>query len=431
MDSVKEMWALVCQKLKETVGDVIFNVWFSEIEIISFDGQSVELSAGEFKKKIIEQQFSDTLKDAFKAVLGFDIAVDLVSPMSATAKIEKAEQENDELNTFETFVVGSSNNLAFAAAKAVAENPVVKYNPLFIYGSSGLGKTHLLCAIKHAMEAKNPNINIIKIGCEDFVNLIVDGINRKDMSSIRDRFRNCDVLLMDDIQFIAGKPSTQEEFFHTFNALTEEHKQIVLTSDRPPKDIEVLEERMRSRFESGLITDIQPPDFETRMAIVSRKAEALGLELPGEVKEFISDKIKNNVRQLEGAVKKIYALVNLEGSAVNVSMVQNAIRDMSGNSIPAQVMVNKIIAETARTYGVTPADIISAKRDAKTSKARHTAIYAVRKATNLTQQEISEYFGNRDRTAILYSIKQMDEKAMQDSAYNRTVTNIIKDAQEQ
>ena len=438
MESVKDMWQLVCESLKKSVGEVIYDIWFKPLQILSFDGTKVEIAAGSFMKKIIEQQFYQELKDAFKSVMGFEIEVVLIDPEEAAVKAEKETDEKPagsvisiEQNTFETFVVGPSNRFAHAAAQAVAAAPGAAYNPLFIYGNSGLGKTHLLRAIGSEISKKNPDADIIITKGEEFVNLIVGGINKNKMNEIHEKYRNCDVLLVDDIQFIAGKNSTQEEFFHTFNALTQAGKQIVLTSDRSPKDIEVLDDRLRNRFEWGLIADIQPPDIETRMAIVQRKANTLGLELPDDVVQFVAEKIKANIRQLEGAVKKINALVNIEGAAINIAMAQNALKDIMNDSRPIAFVVNKIITETSRTFGVPQGDIISKKKDAKTSKARQVAIYIVRTTTDLTQKEISEYFGNRDRTTILYSADLIAQEIEKDPALKKTVDNIIKNTSEQ
>ncbi len=439
MESVKEMWELVCQQLKKSLDEVIYDIWFAPLEIISFEGNRVEIAASEFRKKIIEQRFSNELREAFMNVMGFEIDVVLTDPEKNITQ-PKAE-ETDSLssppamslkaNTFDTFVVGPSNRFAHAAAQAVAAAPGVAYNPLFIHGNSGLGKTHLLCAISNEVKKNNPDADIIFTKGEDFVNLIVDGINSNKMYEIHEKYRNCDVLLVDDIQFIAGKPSTQEEFFHTFNALTQEGKQIVLTSDRSPKDIEVLDDRLKSRFECGLLADIQPPDVETRMAIIQRKAQSLGLELPPDVIQFIAEKIKSNIRQLEGAVKKINALVNIEKSAINIAMAQNAIKDIMTDSRPVSVIVNRIISETARTYGVPQEDIVSKKKDAKTAKARHVAIYIVRETTDLTQKEISSFFGGRDRTTILHSIESMTAEVERDPSLKKTIDAIIKNSKDQ
>lgn len=439
MESLKDMWQLVCEKLKESCGEVIYDIWIKPLEIIYFDGTRAEIAASEFVKKIIEQKFHSELKDAFRSVMGFDVEVVLIDPDKAQAAQAQPERNKApsvtstsiETNTFETFVVGSSNRFAHAAAQAVAATPGSAYNPLFIYGNSGLGKTHLLCAISNEVKRNNPDADIIFTRGEDFVTLIVEGIKEKKMKEIHEKYRNCDVLLVDDIQFIAGKESTQEEFFHTFNALTQDNKQIVLTSDRAPKDIEILDERLRNRFEWGLIADIQPPDIETRMAIIQRKASTLGLELPQDVVQFVAEKIKTNIRQLEGAVKKINALVNIEGASINIAMAQNAIKDIMNDSRPVSSIVGNIIAETSRTFGVPQADITSKKKDAKTAKARQVAIYIVREITDLTQKEISEYFGNRDRTTILYSIESIKQEVERDSSLKKTVDNIIKNAREQ
>jgi chromosomal replication initiator protein len=440
MESLKEMWALVCEHIKRNCGEVIYDIWFKPLEIISFDGATAVISASEFMKKVIEQKFGPALQEAFNSVMGFDVEVVLIDQSQA----EKAEAEapkadkgagatslSIEQNTFETFVVGSSNRFAHAAAQAVAATPGAAYNPLFIYGNSGLGKTHLLCAISNEIKRNNPNADIIFTKGEEFVTLIVEGIKAKNMQEIHNKYRNCDILLVDDIQFIAGKESTQEEFFHTFNALTQDGKQIILASDRAPKDIEILDERLRNRFEWGLIADIQPPDIETRMAIIQRKAKTLGLELPADVVQFVAEKIKTNIRQLEGAVKKINALVNIEGSSINIAMAQNAIKDIMSDSRPVSAIVNSIITETSRTFGVPQADIISKKKDAKTARARQVAIYIVREITDLTQKEISEFFGGRDRTTILYSVETVAKDAEKDSSLKKTIDKIIKNVQQQ
>ncbi len=439
MESLNEMWTLVCNELRQSLNDVIFNIWFSPSQIIDFDGATVRISASEFRKTTIEKKFYKELSDAFRNVLGFDvnIVIDDSEKPEQTVQVQETAVPDEqpvtttEENTFETFVVGNDNRFAYTAAKAVAENPGKGYNPLFIYGSSGLGKTHLLCAIRNEILADNPDMNVIFTRGEDLVNLIVHGINSNNMNSIHEKLRNCDVLLVDDIQFIAGKNSTQEEFFHTFNALEAEKKQIVLISDSTPKDIPVLDERLRTRFEQGLIADIQPPDFETRMAIIQRKANNLEIELPQEVAEFIAEKVKTNIRQLEGAVKKIHALVNLEGTPINIAMAQNAIKDLASEGLPTDELVNRIISETARTFGIPQADIVSKKKDNKTVKARQVAIYAIREAADLTQQEISEYFSGRDRTTIHYALNKIQPMIERDPAMRRNVENIIKNAKEQ
>lgn len=436
MESLDEMWRLVREELNRKCGEVIYDVWIKPLEIKSFDGTKVELLASEFMKKIVEQKFIGDVESAFKEVLGFDVDIRIIDADKAELSEEKeraleASSLSIEQNTFETFVVGSSNRFAHAAAQAVAENPGSAYNPLVIYGNAGLGKTHLLCAISNGIKRNNPKADVIFTRGEDFVNLIVEGIKRKTMNEIHGKYRNCDVLLVDDVQFIAGKESTQEEFFHTFNALTQDGKQIVLTSDQPPRDIEILDERLRNRFEWGLIADIQPPDVETRMAIIQRKAATLGLNFPDDVVQYIAEHIKSNIRQLEGAVKKINALVDIEGAKINVAMAQNAIKDIMTDARPVSAVIKNIISETARTFGVPQSDLASKKKDAATAKARQVAIYIVRTTTDLTQKEISAYFGGRDRTTILYSCDAVASAVKKDAALKRTIDNIMKNVREQ
>ena len=412
----------------------IYKVWITPLRLVSFDGRAVDIVASEMAQKVLRQQCYSELLEAFRETVGFDVELNFVTEAQASAESsEEAKEElldEEEKCTFDNFVVGPSNRFAHAAALAVANEPVVRYNPLFIYGDSGLGKTHLLCAISNAVKEKNPDAKIIFTGGERFVNQIVTGIRSHNMEAIHEEYRNCDVLLVDDIQFIAGKDSTQEEFFHTFDALRKAQKQIVLTSDRPPKDMQVLDDRLRTRFEWGLIADIQAPDIETRMAIIQRKAQTLGLELPLDVVQHISEKIKTNVRQLEGVVKKINALVNLEGSAINIAMAESAMRDFVSDSRPVDVIIEKIIDETGRTFGVDPEDISSRKRDAKTAKARQVAVYVVREVTGLTQEEIGAFFGGRDRTTILYSYDTVAEAVARDPAMRKTVENIMKNVRE-
>ncbi len=436
---LKEMWSLVSQELRRSLNEVIYNVWFKPVEIVSYDGAVVTLAASEFIKTTIEKQFAGELAEAFSNVVGFAPEISIVSREKAapapapvreiTDRVQVAQASSDA-NTFDTFVVGSSNRFAYNAAKAVTSDPGTVYNPLYIYGSSGLGKTHLLNAIKNAILEKDPNKKIIYTRGEDLINLIVGGIRDRNMNEVHDKLRTCDALLVDDIQFIAGKTQTEEEFFHTFNVLTDANKQVVLTSDTPPKNIPNLADRITTRIEQGLLADIQPPDFETRLAIISSKAEAIGLDLPQDVAEFIAEKVKTNIRQLEGTVKKIHALVTLEGTSINIAMAQNAISDLASEGMPVDELVNKIISETARTFGLPVNDLVSKKKDSKTARARQIAIYSIRECTELTQQEICEYFGGRDRTTIHYALEKITAMAERDPALRRSVENIIKNAKE-
>ena len=308
----------------------------------------------------------------------------------------------------------------------MAANPAGAYNPLFIYGNSGLGKTHLLYAICNDLKRSHPEMTTLYIKGDDFTNELIDAIQHGTTSTFHQKYRKTDVLLVDDIQFIAGKDSTQEEFFHTFNSLYEAKKQIVLTSDRPPKEIQTLEDRLRTRFEWGLIADIQPPDFETRIAIIKRKAEALDLELPGDVCEYIATRLKTNIRQLEGAVKKMKANWLLNGDAPTMANAQTAISDILNNDQPPPLTVEKIIEEVGRTFEVSPDDIRSSKRSANISNARQIAVYVVREITQLSMTTIGEEFGGRDHSTVVYAVQQVEKNMKKDSKTKAMVEDIIK-----
>ena len=308
----------------------------------------------------------------------------------------------------------------------MTEKPGENYNPLFIYGDSGLGKTHLLYAIAHLVNRRRPEARIVYIKGDDFTNELVSSIRENRNAEFREKYREATVLLVDDIQFIAGKESTQEEFFHTFNSLHDAHKQIVIASDRPAKEIKSLEERLRTRFEWGLTADVQPPDFETRVAIVKRKAELLHLDLPEDVAEFIANHLKNNIRQLEGAVKKLNAYYMLEGIQPVISVAQNAIKDILNETQPVPVTIEKIVGEVSRTFNVSPADIRGTKRNANVASARRVAIYILREVTGMSMEEIGREFSGRDHSTIVYSLKTMERDMKNDQHLRETVSDIIK-----
>ena len=360
-----------------------------------------------------------------QSVLGPGITYKLVTPIEK--KERKEVEENDEYEyTFETFIEGSSNKFACAACRYVAKEPAKNYNPLFIYGNSGLGKTHLLNAVGHELKKNFPEKTIIYVKGDQFANELIESIRAGTTAGFREKYRKADALLIDDIQFIAGKESTQEEFFHTFNTLYESKKQIVLTSDRPPRDIATLEDRLKTRFEWGLTADVQPPDFETRVAIVKRKAELLHLDLPEDVAEFIANHLKNNIRQLEGAVKKLNAYYMLEGIQPVISVAQNAIKDILNETQPVPVTIEKIIGEVSRTFNVSPADIRGTKRNANVASARRVAIYILREVTGMSMEEIGREFSGRDHSTIVYSLKTMERDMKNDQHLRETVSDIIK-----
>lgn len=434
MQSLEELWELVRDELKRELSEVIYSVWIKDIEFVSFENGVIKLAAVEFKKRIIEQKFSGALSTAFEKVLGFPVEIALVEPAAEPEpEDEKPEGFNSDYseNTFDTFVVGSSNKFAHAAALAVAQNPGGTYNPLFIYGSSGLGKTHLLNAICHEIRKNRPEAKIIFTQAEEFTNELVRYIAERNTIAFHEKYRNADVLLVDDVQFIAGREQTQEEFFHTFNALKDHGNQIVLASDRPPKAMTILDDRLRNRFEWGLLADIQAPDIETRMAIVKRKAQLLNFDLPDDVVQYIAEKLKTNIRQLEGAVKKMQAFVMLHGSPKNTVTAQNAIKDILSESRPEPVTVEKVIDEVARMHGASSLDIVSKKRDSKTSHMRQIAMYVVSEVTGMSTKAIGQAFGGRDHSTVIYALNEIRSEIEISGSTRAMVDDIIKNVQEQ
>ena len=417
---------MVKEECKNQVSESIYNVWFKDMELVSFDDNKVVIALSDFKRKIVESRFMDKLESSFKNVIGFDIQIILVDVEKAVpVKAEETEDALTDEDTFDSFIVGASNKFAYAAANAVANDPGGKYNPLFIHGNSGLGKTHLLNAIAHQVKLTHPEANIVYTRGESFTNELVKYIGQKSTEAFHDKYRNADILLVDDVQFIAGKDSTQEEFFHTFNALYQAGNQIVLTSDRPPKEIALLEDRLRNRFEWGLMADIQSPDLETRMAIIKRKAEVLNFDLPDDIVQYIAEKLKNNIRQLEGAVKKMQAFVTMQGMPVNIMTAQTAIKDIIVDNSPTPVTINKIVTEVARTYGADSADIYSKKQNAQTTEMRQMAMYIVREMTGLSTKLIGREF-NRDHSTVVYSLDKFTKRYHEDSKLRSVVDNIIK-----
>ena len=362
--------------------------------------------------------------------MGFKVSVSVIpapeSPKKAEPKAAIKLGESNEYN-FSNFIVGDSNKFAHAAALAVAADPGRTYNPLFIHGNSGLGKTHLLNAICVEIRKNNPDAHIIYVRSEDFMNELIDYLqNKRDTSVFHNKYRNADILLVDDVQFIAGKTSTELEFFHTFDTLIKAKSQIVLTSDRPPKEMATLEERLRNRFESGLIADIQPPDLETRIAIIRSKAESLNIDLSESVALFIAEKIKSNIRQLEGAVKNMQAQITLHGAKPDMATAQIAIRDIFSEGDPTPVLIDKIVDEVARTYGVQVSDIKSKKHDAKFTYPRHVAMYIIREMTQLTNKKIAEVFGLTDHSSVMYAVRKITNDRENNYSLKTIIADIMK-----
>ena len=450
-DEVFEQTKLYITK-QGLINDIALRTWIDPLVPVKLDGQNAVFDVEtEFQQGIINSTYKDKLEKALEEVMGFPTRL-VVNVNPRVVEAEPAgsghvpdpgelDEKHAELKrsyefaeydyTFDTFIVGRSNEFAYAACKAVAtDQGSQSYNPLFIYGPSGLGKTHLVTAIRLEINRRSPDKNVIYVTGESFGNELIKAIGQRDTSLFHDKYRNADVLIVDDIQFFSGKEQMQEEFFHTFNKLHSEGKQIVITSDKPPRDLKTLEDRIRNRFEWGLIADISIPDFETRFAIIRRKAELLDLKIPDEVIEFIATRLKTNIRQLEGAVKKLKALKMLANSSPTISMAQSVIRDILTDDQPIPITVEKIIAEVANVYGITPEDIRSSKRNSQISTARKVAAYVVREVTGMPLVAIGTEFGGRDHSTIVYAINTVNDAISKDENLKQLVEDIIKDIRE-
>lgn len=444
MESINELWdsALLYIQNTGTISQTVFDIWIKSIQPVKIeDGEMVVCVNTDFQKNTINNTFSDKLREALQHVLGVPLGLRILSRESSAAAAPEQPAAalpiegngypaGDEEYTFANFVVGSSNKFAHAASQAVASQPAGLYNPLFIYGGSGLGKTHLLCAICKEIQKNDPRARILYTKGETMTNELIEAIQNGTTADFHQKYRQVDILLVDDIQFISGKTSTQEEFFHTFETLHSGGKQIVLTSDRPPREIATLEERLRSRFEMGLLADIQPPDLETRIAIIRRKAQALDMPLQDGVAEYIANQLKSNVRQLEGVVKRMRAQFLLNNEQPNLIAAQNAIRDIRNDNQPVPITVERIINEVARTMGVQPEDIRSNKHSAPVSRARQVAAYVVRSITGLPMKAIGQEFGGRDHSTIVYAMQKVEVEMARDASFKNLVRDIIKNISE-
>jgi chromosomal replication initiator protein len=429
MDSFADTWQIISDYCKKSLSTVAYDLWINKLNPVSIDfdkGIATLEVPNNFHKQTIERCYASLLDEAFASVFGDSVKYTIVVHDDNSQKAPVSEKKDFYNLTFDTFVVGPSNSFAAAVCKAVAANPANVYNPLFIYGNPGLGKTHLLNAISHEIKKNFPEKTILYVKSEDFTNELIASLG-KNMSAFREKYRHADVFMIDDIQFIGGKESSQEEVFHTFNTLYESNKQIILTSDRPPKEIATLEERLRNRFESGLMADIQPPVFETRVAIIKSKADDLDIIIPDSVCEFIANRVKSNIRQLEGVVKKLKAYYLLEGKSPSIATAQAAISDILNSDIEqTPVTVDRILEEVSRNYGVTTSDILSQKRNSKISLARQVVIYVIREITQMPMESIGESIGHRDHSTVVYSIQQIERRMKTDPSVKANVEDIIK-----
>ncbi len=445
MQSFEAVWDVALNNLKGQLSEVIISTWFSKLEPVSFNietGDCVFKVETLWQKEVFETRYTDEIEKALFDVMGFDVHVSFISDGDSKTEAKKynttkpADSElfltlnYDYEYTFDTFIVGESNKFAHAASLAVAKKPAAAYNPLFIYGNSGLGKTHLLYAIANEAKKNNKDLNILYINCEEFLNELIAAIQNTKTAEFRNKYRKVDMLLIDDIQFISRMERTQEEFFHTFNTLYTAKKQVVFTSDRPPREINKIDERLRSRFEQGLIADIQAPDFETRLAILRRKADLLSFEVSDSVLEFIATKLKNNIRQLEGTIKKMKATCNMNGEVPNIACAQDAIKDIVNENVPIPVTIDKIIREVSKFYDVSIDDITGRKKTANIAFARHIAMYIISEITSISQKAIGENFGGKDHSTVLHAINKVKTSMDRDSSLRNDVNDLIKSIKE-
>ena len=430
MQSVSDIWSMVLTRLREELSETTIKTWFDETSVVALEGNDLVLHCSNaFKRSNIQDRFLPSIEASLRDIFSSDMTVRLLDDDGLRRYQDKESEKPTSLMesgefTFETFIVGPSNRLACSAARAVADAPGQHYNPLFIYGDSGLGKTHLLYAIAHVIRGKLPSAKILYIKGDEFINDYIETVRSgRAMNEFRIKYREADLMLVDDIQFVAGKVETQNEFFHTFNALYESKKQIVLTSDRPPQEMAQLDDRLRTRFEWGLMADVQPPVLETRVAILKNKAAQLGFILPDDIAHYIAGKITANVRQLEGTVKKIKAFKDLDGIEITTDAVDRAIQDMSKSS-EFIITPDTIIREICRYFRLEEDQIKGQSRSRDSLNARQIAMYLIRRMTSLSLNDTGNLFGGRDHATVINSISKVEKKMKSDPAYAETVKAI-------
>ncbi len=431
---LNDIWNRTLELLKGEMTEISFNTWILTIEPMSMDSNTITLGVpADFQKGILESRYSYLIKNALRQLTHKDYNIYFSTPSQTPAKPAVQEYTEDSsssfLNpkyTFDTFVIGNGNRFAHAASLAVSEAPAKAYNPLFLYGGVGLGKTHLMHAIGHFVLSQNPSLKVLYVSSEKFTNELINAIRDDKNEEFRYKYRNIDLLLIDDIQFIGGKERTQEEFFHTFNALYEANKQIIISSDKPPKDITTLEERLRSRFEWGLIADIAPPDLETRIAILRKKAQLENLDVPDDVMVFIADKVASNIRELEGAMNRVIAYSTLTENKINVDMAIEALKDMFNNS-KAVVINSKTIQEAVSRYFHLKTDELKSKRRSRdVSFPRQIAMYLCRDMTDMSLPKVGDEFGGRDHTTVIHACEKISNDMANSAELRRTIEDIKK-----
>ena len=431
MDSFDQAWELICDYCRSKITEVAFKTWFSRLKPVSLDftdGVAILEAPNEFHKQTLLRCYSDLLSEAFQSVFGskIDFSLCVKEELRSKKKEPDTAADGDYELTFDTFVVGSSNRFAHAACLAVATKPAILYNPLFIYGNSGLGKTHLLYAVSKEVHKSFPQMSIVYIKGDDFTNEMIEAIKSGTTAAFREKYRHADLFLVDDIQFIIGKESTQEEFFHTFNSLHSAKKQIIISSDKPPKDMEILEERFRSRFEWGLIADITLPDYETRMAILHKKEEMDGYDINEEVIKYIANNIKSNIRELEGAINKVMAFAKLEKKEVTLELAEQALKDIISPDEKKVITPDYIISMVAEHFDVTVDDLCGNKRNSKIVTPRQIAMYLCREIISTPLKSIGKCLGNRDHTTIMHGIDKIEKEINNDENLKNTIETLKK-----
>ena len=464
MNELLEISAAMKEELKARIGSPqsSFDLWFGDFNLTSLDeSRAVFSTPTKLRKQILSTRYITLIKETLTAVIGFAVEIEIYSLDDGTGfsstpapaenmdkyfekeSLEKSERKEKKIEeilnaantekkslldeyTFDNFIEGESNKFAKAVCFAVANGISEDSNPLFLYGHSGLGKTHLLYAIMNHMKKKDPNIKIVYKKSETFINELINAISNHSTSEFKEKYRSADVLMIDDIQFIAGKESTQEEFFHTFSALYEAEKVIILTSDRPPKEINPLMERLRTRFEWGLIADIQPPSFELRVAIIKKKSEDMGLTIPQHLIDYIAERLNNNIRQIEGILKKLYAINTFSGIEITKETIDNVISIVDPGNIPNDAMVEKILKHVSKKFGVSIDDIKSKKKTDSIANARHVSVYIIRKLTDLSLKDIGKVLG-RNHSTLISSLNKVELNIRTVKNYENDLNILIKD----
>ncbi len=438
--NLQDLWEQTLNVLKNEMSEVSFNTWMKSCNPISISEDTIKISVpNSFTRDILNNRYKDLVANSIQGIcsklykLEFLISSEVALEEKNKAIKIKGSPLNEEISntlnpkyTFDSFVIGNSNRFAHAASLAVAEAPAKAYNPLFIYGGVGLGKTHLMHAIGHYILENNPNAKVEYVSSEKFTNELINAIKHDKNEEFRNKYRHVDVLLIDDIQFIAGKEGTQEEFFHTFNALHDANKQIILSSDRPPKEIPTLEDRLRSRFEWGLIADIQVPDFETRMAILKKKADLERLNVPNEVMVYVATKIKSNIRELEGALIRIVAYSSLTNREVSVDLASEALKDIISKKQGKSITIESIQDIVSSYFNLRVEDFKSQRRTRNVAYPRQIAMYLSRKLTDMSLPKIGEEFGGRDHTTVIHAYEKISENLKTDEGLQSTIDDITK-----